>query len=520
MKTVYIILSILAFSNVVSSQDTLKISFFRESNFSYGQLIYPAEGNYMYQSKPVKLFNYPLGYELIQPAKLEGINDILKLTAFRDSVPDYFLKRITPAQQELYAFYNDEFKFWKSPSDKKEFLNRNKLFLDTISVEFQNDYGQTETGQFPVFLDMTNYLTDTLTSYRSHLRISDSLRKEFQPKVSVWLEPFFMKQTEVSNKEYHEFIQAVRDSIMISRLYDSLEFELAKELLNCPKKQQKNLLEEHKEKYREEFGLNFHYFEETKEYDQSNPDYIPFLADFYYPQPERYYKRREYDNSKLIYHSRKGAFIPIYPDTACWLKSKNGQHDPYVNMYNWHPAYDNYPVIGLNLVQMNAYCEWYENKLNKNRKDTTNHFTVSLPELHHYEMAAKRVSPNAFVNELTVNPPEALSYMRSEEDACYHVQKVFTILSLETGFTPSFKKLVNWQKANGTFPIFQLLGSLSEVCLMKEDDPQFMTILGGDRYLGLLDPTEIQLNTLFYKRKIPATQGSSTVGFRTVITVK
>jgi hypothetical protein len=504
----------------VSGQDTLKISFFRESNFSYGQLIYPVEGNYTYSSNPLKPYNYPLGFELIQPAKLSGQNGVLKLTAFSDSVPNYFLKRITPAQHELYTRYADEWNFWKDPTFKNEFLKKNNLFTDTVSVETQNYYGQTEMIQIPVFFEMANYLTDTLTSYRSHLLVSDSLRAEFQSKVSGWLEPFFMKQTEVSNKEYREFIQAVRDSIMISRLYDSLEFDLAKQLLNCSKKQQKALSEKNKSVYRKKFGLNYDYFQQTKEEDQNKPEYIPILTDLYYPQPERYYKRREFDNSKLIYHSRTGAFIPIYPDTACWLNSKNSLHDPYTNMYNWHPAYDNYPVVGLNLIQMQAYCEWYEQKLNKSRKDSSVHFSVSIPELYQYEMAAKRVAPRAFVNELSVDPPEALSYMRSEEDASFHVQKVHTIISLENGYSPSFKKLLNWQKANATFPIFQLLGNVSEVCLMQEDDPQFMTILGGDRYLGLVDPTEVQLNTLFYKRKIPAMQGSSTVGFRTVIRLK
>ncbi len=43
-----------------------------------------------------------------------------------------------------------------------------------------------------------------------------------------------------------------------------------------------------------------------------------------------------------------------------------------------------------------------------------------------------------------------------------------------------------------------------------------MTIQGANRFIGLIDPDENQLNTGFYLQQVPA-GGNSYTGFRTVI---
>jgi hypothetical protein len=44
-----------------------------------------------------------------------------------------------------------------------------------------------------------------------------------------------------------------------------------------------------------------------------------------------------------------------------------------------------------------------------------------------------------------------------------------------------------------------------------------MTVLGGNRTIGLVDKHENQLNTIFYQQQLPADKGSSMIGFRPVI---
>lgn len=42
------------------------------------------------------------------------------------------------------------------------------------------------------------------------------------------------------------------------------------------------------------------------------------------------------------------------PDTLVW-RSKLGYNEPYVEYYFRHPAYQNYPVVGINWLQANDY---------------------------------------------------------------------------------------------------------------------------------------------------------------------
>lgn len=75
-------------------------------------------------------------------------------------------------------------------------------------------------------------------------------------------------------------------------------------------------------------------------------------------------------NNAIRSHEDRGRFIiqeriNVYPDTLCWVRDFTYSfNDPMTNMYFWHPAYDNYPVIGITWVQARAFCVWRTQKLN------------------------------------------------------------------------------------------------------------------------------------------------------------
>src|SRR6185312_14336377 len=51
--------------------------------------------------------------------------------------------------------------------------------------------------------------------------------------------------------------------------------------------------------------------------------------------------------------------INIYPDTLAWVHDFTYSfNEPMTNMYFWHPAYDNYPVVGVSWKQATAFCVW------------------------------------------------------------------------------------------------------------------------------------------------------------------
>jgi len=52
------------------------------------------------------------------------------------------------------------------------------------------------------------------------------------------------------------------------------------------------------------------------------------------------------------------------PDTLVW-RSKLAYNEPYVEYYLRHPAYRDYPVVGINWLQANDYCAWRTDRVNE-----------------------------------------------------------------------------------------------------------------------------------------------------------
>ena len=48
------------------------------------------------------------------------------------------------------------------------------------------------------------------------------------------------------------------------------------------------------------------------------------------------------------------AYAAALPDTTVW----QGAAETMNRVYFWHPAYESYPVVGINHEQATAYCKW------------------------------------------------------------------------------------------------------------------------------------------------------------------
>ncbi|MDI1257236.1 MAG: gliding motility lipoprotein GldK [Flavobacterium sp.] len=141
--------------------------------------------------------------------------------------------------------------------------------------------------------------------------------------------------------------------------------------------------------------------------------YTEVMDSMYIPVAESYNGLRTIDVSKLKFRyswmdigaaakakvGKRKEFIKteqvtIYPDTTTWIKDfAYSYNEPMHNDYFWHQAYSEYPVVGVNWKQAKAFCAW--RTLNKNtyvkskkkHQDLVNSFR--LPTEAEWEYAAR-----------------------------------------------------------------------------------------------------------------------------------
>lgn len=165
----------------------------------------------------------------------------------------------------------------------------------------------------------------------------------------VTVQGFYMDATEITNNEYRQFVNWVRDSIA-HRLLGQVKNVNGEESIDWAQ------------------PINY-----------GDPATLEKIDAMIYTPDDRIWGRKDIDVRKLVYHSEsydlkaaamdrgkhpRNAFIvkddtPIYPDTLCWIREFSySYNDPMAKMYFWHPAFDNYPVVGVNWNQASAFCQW------------------------------------------------------------------------------------------------------------------------------------------------------------------
>ena len=79
------------------------------------------------------------------------------------------------------------------------------------------------------------------------------------------------------------------------------------------------------------------------------------------------------DYGKFINNVLRSREVDLYKqviyDSTQWVKMNGGDDQvPMQNMYHWHPAYVDYPVVNISHQAAVTYCEWLTEQYNKQRK--------------------------------------------------------------------------------------------------------------------------------------------------------
>ncbi len=168
-------------------------------------------------------------------------------------------------------------------------------------------------------------------SFTSLIHTGTDSASSYKPR-NVSVHGFYISQTEVTNKEYRDFVHYIRDSI-------------AHHLLGHIKN--------------ENNGIDW---KQNIDWNDARLDAIMT------PPDERIFGRKEVDPAKLVVetdHFGYKEIITVYPDTLRWISDFNySYNEALVKRYFSHPSYNNYPVVGVSLKQAMAFCQWKTNQLN------------------------------------------------------------------------------------------------------------------------------------------------------------
>ncbi len=91
------------------------------------------------------------------------------------------------------------------------------------------------------------------------------------------------------------------------------------------------------------------------------------VASFYIDETEvsnEYYREYVYWLERVFGTDYPEVARKALPDTLVW-RDRLAFNEPYVELYYRHPAYKDYPVVGVNWLQANDYCAWRTDRVNE-----------------------------------------------------------------------------------------------------------------------------------------------------------
>lgn len=107
--------------------------------------------------------------------------------------------------------------------------------------------------------------------------------------------------------------------------------------------------------------------EQDVTYDWNNIPRRVTVSSFYMDETEVTnfsYLEYLYWTGRVFGPSYPEVYVKALPDTLVW-REKMAYNEPYVEYYLRHPAYRDYPVVGVNWLQANDFCAWRTDRVNE-----------------------------------------------------------------------------------------------------------------------------------------------------------
>ncbi|MXV17581.1 SUMF1/EgtB/PvdO family nonheme iron enzyme [Hufsiella ginkgonis] len=223
----------------------------------------------------------------------------------------------------------------------------------------------------------------------------------------VTVQAFYMDETEITNAEYRQFVNWVRDSIALTDYLQDQNYYIQPRRGSAASATGQKYIDWKK------VGNGSKLWAGTRGTAAATSQKLQAM---YYQGDDRIFDRNEIDVRLLKYQfammqyrlASNGRFnkdlkradfilrdtVSVYPDTLVWLNDFTyAQNDPMVQGYFSHPSFDNYPVVGVDWRQARAFTvwrtRWYEGYAHSRKMPANGRLPYELPSEAEFEYAAR-----------------------------------------------------------------------------------------------------------------------------------
>ncbi len=227
-------------------------------------------------------------------------------------------------------------------------------FFALLIIAGLSSCGQSNSGQLigidkrPSYKPINPYGMAYVPSGNTHIGQSDQdvFSTYTQRPKAISIRGFYIDETEISNNEYRQFVNYVRDSVAHMLLGDILEDDFGNESVDWEYD-----LDWEDETLDEMFFQGDMAIGTKRELDTRQFNYKWEWVDWKKAASKSFNGVR----SDLI----KDDEVNVFPDTLTWIRDFSySYNEPMARNYFWHSAFDDYPVVGVTWKQARAFCDW------------------------------------------------------------------------------------------------------------------------------------------------------------------